>query len=88
MNAAMHKENYAAYEERKAILHNQQQIFREIQVLQDPNVQLSPIRERTYIPYSSWKMENDVDWSEMEALSKGKEIEEVSIDNEDESDDE
>jgi hypothetical protein len=30
MNAAIHKENYTAYEERKGIIHNQKSLFREI----------------------------------------------------------
>jgi hypothetical protein len=30
MNVAIHKENYAAYEERKAIIHNQQSLLHEI----------------------------------------------------------
>jgi hypothetical protein len=30
MNVAIHKENYAAYEERRAIIHNQQSLFHEI----------------------------------------------------------
>jgi hypothetical protein len=45
MNVAIHKENYAAYEERKAIIHNQQSLLREIQLIQDPTAQLSPVPE-------------------------------------------
>jgi hypothetical protein len=41
MNVAIHKENYAAYEERKAIIHYQKSLFHEIQLVQDPNAQLS-----------------------------------------------
>jgi hypothetical protein len=51
INVAIHKENYAAYEERRAIIHSQQSICREIQLIQDPSAQLSPVPKPTYIPY-------------------------------------
>jgi hypothetical protein len=37
MNVAIHKENYAAYKERKAIIHNPKSLFCEIQLIQDPS---------------------------------------------------
>jgi hypothetical protein len=89
MNVAIHKENYAAYEERKAIIHNQQSLLREIQLIQDPTDQLSPVPEQpTYIPYDKWQDDNGVDWAQLEALAQGDDIEEVSEDDEDGSDDE
>jgi hypothetical protein len=98
MNVAIHKENYAAYEERRDIIHNQQSLFREIQLVQDPLAQLSPVPgEPTYIPYAQWQDENGIDWAQLEALSKGGSVEEISeedeedeaaVDDEDEYDDE
>jgi hypothetical protein len=89
MNVAIHKENYAAYEERSAIIHNQQSLLREIQLIQDPTAQLSPVPEQpTYIPYAKWQDDNGVDWAQLEALSQDDDIEEVSEDDEDGSDDE
>jgi hypothetical protein len=61
INVAIHKENYAAYEERRDIIHNQQSICREIQLLQDPSAQLSPIPAPKYIPYDRWQDDNGVD---------------------------
>jgi hypothetical protein len=74
----IHKENYAAYEERRAIIHNQQSICREIQLIQDPSAQLSPVPEPTYILYDQWQDDNDVDWAQLEALSKVGSDEEIS----------
>jgi hypothetical protein len=37
INIAIHKENYATYEERRDIIHNKQFICREIQLIQDPS---------------------------------------------------
>jgi hypothetical protein len=37
MNVSIHKENYATYEERRDIIHNQQSLFCEIQLVQDPS---------------------------------------------------
>jgi hypothetical protein len=55
MNVAIHKENYAVYEERKAIIHNQKSLFCEIQLIQDPAAQLSPVSDQpTYTPYAQW----------------------------------
>jgi hypothetical protein len=54
INVAIHKENYAAYEDRRDIIHNQQCISHEIQLLQDPSAQLSPIPAPKYIPYDRW----------------------------------
>jgi hypothetical protein len=89
MNVAIHKENYAAYEERRAIIHNQQSLLREIQLIQDPTAQLSPVPEQpTYISYAEWQDDNGMDWAQLEALSQGDDIEEVSEDDEDGSDDE
>jgi hypothetical protein len=89
MNVSIHKENYAAYEERKVIIHNQKSLFREIQLIQDTSAQLSPVPDQpTYTPYAQWADDNGVDWAELEALSKGDEVEEVSSDDEDEFDDE
>jgi hypothetical protein len=89
MNVAIHKENHAAYEERKAIIHNQQSLLREIQLIQDPTAQLSHVPEQpTYIPYDQWQDDNGVDWAQLEALAQGDDIEEVSEDDEDGSADE
>jgi hypothetical protein len=97
INVAIHKENYAAYEERRDIIHNQQALSREIQLLQDPSAQLSPIPAPKYIPYDRWQEDNGVDWAEVEALSKIGSDEEFSgcdeededaADDEDEFDDE
>jgi hypothetical protein len=83
------KWTYHAYEERKAIIHNQQSLFREIQLIQDPTTQLSPIPEQpTYTPYAQWQDDNGVDWAQLEALAQGDDFEEVSEDDEDGSDDE
>jgi hypothetical protein len=84
MNVAIHKENYAAYEERKAIIHNQKSLFREIQLVQDPSAQLSPIpAEPNYTPYAQWQDDNGVDWAQLEALSKGGGVEEIYEEEED-----
>jgi hypothetical protein len=89
MNVAIHKENYAAYEERRAIIHNQQSLFREIQLVQDPSAQLSPVLdEPTYIPYAQWQDDNGVNWAQLEALSKGGGVEEISEEDEDAANDE
>jgi hypothetical protein len=57
MNVAIHKENYASYEEIKTIIHNQKSLFREIQLIQDPNSQLSPCADQpTYTPHVNGKM--------------------------------
>jgi hypothetical protein len=86
MNVAIHKENYAAYEERKAIIHNQQSLFREIQLVQDPSARLSPVDEPTYIPYARWQDDNGVDWAQLETLSKGGGVEEISEEDEEDQD--
>jgi hypothetical protein len=97
INVAIHKENYATYEERRDIIHNQQAISHEIQLLQDPSAQLSPIPAPKYILYDRWKEDNIVDWAEVEALSKigsdeefseGDEEDADAADDEDEFDDE
>jgi hypothetical protein len=89
MNVAIHKKNYATYEERKAIIHTQKSLFREIQLIQDPTAQLSPISaEPTYTPYAQWQDDNGVDRAQLEALAQGHDAEEVSEDHEDGSDDE
>jgi hypothetical protein len=97
INVAIHKKNYAAYEERRDIIHNQQAISREIQLLQDPSAQLSPIPAPKYIPYDRWQEDNSVDWAEVVALSKigsdeefseGDEEDADAADDEDEFDDE
>jgi hypothetical protein len=88
-NVAIHKENYTVYEERKAIIHNQKSLFQEIQLIQDPTAQLSPVSDQpTYTLYAQWQDDNGVDWAQLEALSQGDDIEEVSQDDEDGSDDE
>jgi hypothetical protein len=70
MNLAIHKENYAAYEEGKATIHNQKSLFREIQLIQDPTAQLSLVSaEPTYTPYAQWQDDNGVDWAQLEALT-------------------
>jgi hypothetical protein len=52
-------------------------------------VQLSPVSaEPTYTPYAQWKDDNGVDWAQLEALAQGNDIEEVSKDDEDGSNDE
>jgi hypothetical protein len=86
INVAIHKENYAAYEERRAIIHNQQSICREIQLIQDPSAQLSPVPEPTYIPYDRWQDDNGVDWAQLEALSKVGSDEEISEGDEEDED--
>jgi hypothetical protein len=89
MNVAIHKENYAAYEERKAIIHNQKSLFHEIQLIQDPIAQLSPISDQpTYTPYAQWQDNNGMDWAQLEPLAQGDDIEEVFQDDEDGCDDE
>jgi hypothetical protein len=89
MNVAIHKENYAAYEERKAIIHNQKSLFCQIHLIQDPTAQLSPIFDQpTYTLYDQWQDDNGVDWAQLQALAQGDDIEEVSQDDEDGSDDE
>jgi hypothetical protein len=70
INVAIHKENYATYEERRDIIHNQQTISCEIQLLQDPSAQLSPIPAPKYIPYDRSQEDNGVNWAQVEALSK------------------
>jgi hypothetical protein len=84
LNVAIHKENYSAYEERRDILHNQQVLSRDIQLIQDPSLQLSPVPEPKYIPYEHWQDDNGVDWAEVEALSKVGSDEEFSGDEDDE----
>jgi hypothetical protein len=98
INVAIHKENYSAYEERRDIIHNQQVLSHEIQLLQDPSAQLPPIPAPKYIPYDRWQGDNGIDWAEVEALSKvgsdeefsgcDEEDEDVANDDEDEFDDE
>jgi hypothetical protein len=90
INVAIHKKNYAAYEERRDIIHNQQVLSHEVQLLQDPSAQLSPIPAPKYIPYDRWQEDNGVDWAKVEALSKVGSDEEFSgcdEDNEDAGDD-
>jgi hypothetical protein len=70
INVAIHKENYTAYEERRDIIHNQQCISHEIQLLQYPSAQLSPIPAPKYIPYDRWQDDNGIDWAQVEELSK------------------
>jgi hypothetical protein len=86
INVAIHKENYAAYEERRDIIHNQQCISREIQLLQDPSAHLSPIPAHKYIPYDRWQDDNDVDWAQVEELSKVGSDEEFSEDEKEDAD--
>jgi hypothetical protein len=85
INVAIHKENYAAYEERRDIIHNQQSICREIQLIQDPSAQLSPIPAPKYISYDRWQDDNGVDLAQVEALSKVGSDEEFSEDDEDDA---
>jgi hypothetical protein len=87
LNVAIHKENYAAYEERRDIIHNQQCISRKIQLLQDPSAQLSPIPAPNYIPYDRWQEDNDVDWAQEEELSKVGSDEQLSDDGDEEDED-
>jgi hypothetical protein len=86
INVAIHKENYAAYEERRDIIHNQQCISPEIQLLQDPSAQLSPIPAPKYIPYDRWQDDNSVDWAQVEELSKVGSDEEFSEGDEEDAD--
>jgi hypothetical protein len=86
INVAIHKENYFAYEEKRDIIHNQQVLSREVQLLQDPSLQLSPIPAPKYIPYERWQDDNGVDWAEVEALSKVGSDEEFSGCDEDDED--
>jgi hypothetical protein len=86
LNVAIHKENYSAYEERRDIIHNQQVLSREVQLLQDPSLQLSPVPAPKYIPYERWQDDNGVDWAEVEALSKVGSDEEFSGSDEDDED--
>jgi hypothetical protein len=86
INVAIHKENYAAYEERRDIIHNQQTISREIQLLQDPSAQLSPIPAPKYILYDRWQEDNGVIWAHVEALSKVGSDEEFSEGDEEDAD--
>jgi hypothetical protein len=86
INVAIHKENYAAYEERRDIIHNQQSISRDIQLLQDPSAQLSPIPAPKYIPYDRWQDDNGVDWPQVEELSKVGTDEEFFEDDEEDED--
>jgi hypothetical protein len=86
INVAIHKENYAAYEERRDIIHNQQCKSHEIQLLQDPSAQLSPIPAPKYILYDRWKDNNDVDWAQVEELSKVGSDEEFSEGDEEDAD--
>jgi hypothetical protein len=89
MNVAIHKENYAAYEERKAIIHNQKSLFREVQLIQDPTTELSLVSDQpTYTLYAQWQDNNGVDWAQLEALAQDDDVKEVSQEDEDGSDDE
>jgi hypothetical protein len=85
-HVAIHKENYVAYEERRDIIHNQQVLSREVQLLQDPSLQLSHILAPKYIPYDRWQEDNSVNWAEVEALSKVGSDEEFSGCHEDDED--
>jgi hypothetical protein len=90
INVAIHKENYSAYEERRDIIHNQQVLSREVQLLQDPSLQLSHVPVPKFIPYERWQDDNGVDWAKVEALSKVGSDEEFSgcdEDNKDAADD-
>jgi hypothetical protein len=87
INVAIHKENYAAYEERRDIIHNQQCISLEIQLLQDPSAQLSPIPAPKYISYDRWQEDNGVDWAQVEELSKVGSDEEFSNGGDEEDED-
>jgi hypothetical protein len=88
INVVIHKENYAAYEERRDIIHNQQSICCEIQLIQDPSAQLSPISAPKYISYDRWQDDNSVDWAQVEALFKVGSDEEISEDDADAAGDE
>jgi hypothetical protein len=49
--------------------------------------QLSPVPdEPTYIPYAQWQDDNGVDWAQLEALSKGGGVEEISEEDEEDED--
>lgn len=72
MKIETHKENYSAYRERKAMSFNQKIMFRDLQRLKDPNVELSPEPEPPkYVDYENWNAEN-INWVEMEEIAMGK----------------
>jgi hypothetical protein len=58
----------------------------EIQLLQDPSAQLSPIPAPKYIPYDQWQDDNGVDWAQVEEFSKVGSDEEFSEGDEEDAD--